>query len=106
MAWGHAWWGNMHAWEGGMHAWQLGMHGRVHVWQGACATGGMHNRGHAWHGVYMAGGMYGRGCAWHGCMHGGGGGHMFMTGETATAADGTYPSEMHSSLTNEIKGKK
>ena len=27
-----------------------------------------------------------------------------MTGETATASDGMHPTEMHSCLTNEIKG--
>ena len=43
--------------------------------------------------------------AWQGGMHGGGG-HVCMTRETATAPDGTHPTEMHSCLTNEIKGKK
>ena len=58
---------------GSGHVWQGGMHGREHAWQGAC----------------MAGGMQG---AWQeGCVVG-----ACMTGEMATAADGTHPTGMHS----------
>ena len=49
----------------------------------------------------MAGGMCGRGCVWQTgtCMAGG---HVWqgvclcVAGETATAADGTHPTRMHS----------
>ena len=61
-----------------------GMHGRGHVWQG-----GMHG---GW--VCMAGGacMAGR-HAWQGvCVVGG----SCVAGETATEADGTHPTGMHS----------
>ena len=84
MTGGHAWWrvcmagGSM---TGGMrdrgHACH-GVHGR------GCKRGSMHGReGHAWQGVY------GRGNAWQ-C------GRECVAGETATAADGTYPTGMHS----------
>ena len=55
----------------GARVWQGGMHGGGCAWQGACMAGGVHGRGHAWWGVCMA-------------------------GETATAADGTHPTGMHS----------
>ena len=49
----------------------------------------MHGRGHAWQGVCMAVGMCGGGGGeeWQG---------VCMAGETATAADGTHPTGMHS----------
>ena len=55
--------------------------------------GGMHGRGHAWQGACMAGGMCGRGCVWQGGVHGQG---TCVTGEMATAVDGTHPTGMHS----------
>ena len=88
-------------WQGGMHAWQ------------GCAWWG-HGRGHAWQGGMYGGGMHGRGAVnGRGCMVGVAcgacvaavcvaGGHVWwgrsvcMTGETATAADGTHATEMHS----------
>ena len=72
-----------------------GMHGRGHAWQGACVAGGggMHGRGCAWQGAHVAGGMHGRGHAWQGRMRVEG---ACMTGETATAVDGTHPTGMHS----------
>ena len=48
--------------------------------------------------AYMAG-VCGVGHAWQGCVHGGGGGSACVTGETATAADGTHPTGMHSCST-------
>ena len=64
-----------HAWQGS--AWQRG------ALQGACMAGGMHGRGHVW-----------RGCVWQGvCSRG-----ACVAGETATAVDGTHPTEMHSCL--------
>ena len=92
----------------------------MHGW-GACMAGGMHGGGnecmaggHACvtAGMYgMAWGVHGRGAcmawvhAWHGaCMVGRK--HLCMAGETVTALDGMYPTEMHSCLTKEIKGKK
>ena len=72
------------AWQGG-HAWQglndRGIHGRGYVWQGVHSKGGMHGKG----GMQCKGGM-----------HGGGG--ACVAGETATAADGTHPTGMHSCL--------
>ena len=77
-----------------------GMHGRGHVWQGVCVAGS------AWQG-----GMCGRECmagghAWQGgtCMVGsmrGRGEGACVAGETATAADDTHPTGMHSSLFDE-----
>ena len=83
-----------------------GMHGR-----GPCVVGGMCDRGHTWQGACVVGGV------WQGNMHGGGvhgqgacmaGGHAWqggvhgrgacMAGDTATAADGTHPTGMHSYL--------
>ena len=63
--------------EGGVHG-EGCMHGR-----GTCMAGGVHG-----------GGMHGRG------MHGGGvhGRKACVAGETATAADGTHPTAMHSCL--------
>ena len=59
----------------------------VHRGIGACVAGG-----HAWQGACMAGAMHGRGHAWQeGCVVG-----ACMTGEMATAADGTHPTGMHS----------
>ena len=55
-----------------------GVHGRGHAWQGTCMAGvvgggeGMHSRGHEWQGGAC------------------------VAGETATAADGTHPTGMHS----------
>ena len=64
-----------------------GVCGGGDVWQGMCMVGGIHGRGggmcgegHAWLG--SGGGMSGRGDA---CMQ-----------ETATEADGTHPTGMHS----------
>ena len=48
---------------------------------GVCVAGEGHGRGY--------GGMHGRGCALQG-------GEACMAGETATAADGTHPTGMHS----------
>ena len=57
------------------HAWQGdGIHGRGHAWQGSMHCRGMHDRGHAWQ----------KGHAWQ------------EAGETATAADSTHPTGMHS----------
>ena len=54
-------------------AWQWGMHG----------SGAVHGWGvHGWQGACMAGGMRGKGAC--------------VAGETATAADGTHPTGMHS----------
>ena len=108
---GHAWWmvcmaggcmtGGMrdrgHAWvcmPGGVNG--RGMHGRgcmregMHGREGAymtergCMAGAcMGEEGHVWQGVY------GRGNAWQ-C------GRECVAAETATAADGTYPTGMHS----------
>ena len=51
--------------------------------------GGIHGRG-----TCVAGGMCGSGvCVWQGGMCGQG---VCMAGETATAADGTHPTGMHS----------
>ena len=51
-----------------------------------CPLGG----GCTWQGAYVAGGH-----AWQRSMHGGGRGAC-VAGETATAADGTHPTGMHS----------
>ena len=64
-----------------------------HAWQGAYMVGSMHDRGmhggeHAWQGACVAGGH-----AWQGCVRGQ---EACMAGETATAADGTPPTGMHS----------
>ena len=66
---------------GGMHG-RMDMHVMEHVWQGPCMAGGC-----AWRGACMAGGLWQRGHMWHGTC---------MTGEAATAADGTHPTGMHS----------
>ena len=97
-------WGGLCAWQAaGKHVWQSlggcgrgarmggGMCGR---WQGVHGKGG---GGHAWCGGSMCGGG---GYAWQGgsvcgreaCMAGG----ACMARETATAADGTHPTGMHS----------
>ena len=55
-------------------------------------AGGIHGRGHAWQGGH-AGDVRGRGRAWRG---------LCVTGETATAADGTHPTGMHSCLLDKI----
>ena len=47
------------------------------------------------HGV---GGMHDRGLGWPGACMVGGGGRACVTGETATAADGTHPTGMHACL--------
>ena len=61
------------------------------VWQGACVAGGG-----AW-------GMHGKVGDMCGKV---GGGHVWwgvcVAGETATAADGTHPTRMHSCLYNEF----
>ena len=53
------------------------------AWQGIY----VHGRGHAWYGTCMVGG------AWHGGER-----TACIAGETATAADGTHPTGMHSCL--------
>ena len=52
-----------------------------HAWQG-CMCGGA--------GACVTGGVHGRGCAWQG--------HVWPL-QIATAADGTYPTGMHSCCT-------
>ena len=52
---------------------------------GACIAGGVA----LWKGACMA---MARGCAWRG------GGGACVAGDTATAADGTHPTEMHFSV--------
>ena len=65
-----------------------GVCGRGNVWW-ACVAGGMHGMG-----ACVAGGcMFGRVCAWQGSMRRRG---ACVAGETATAADGTHPTGMHS----------
>ena len=66
----------------GGYAWQGGVCGGVCAWCRACMAGG-----HVWQGACM---VEGGGLVWHegACM----------AGEMATAADGTYPTEMHSCL--------
>ena len=97
---GYAWQGfaSCMAGEGSIHG--GGMHGRGHAWQGACMAGGVHGREHVWQGC-MAEGMHGRGCAWQGYAWKGGR-HPWqeacMALETATAADGTHPTGMHSCI--------
>ena len=49
--------------------------------------GGVHGGGVHDSGVCMSGGVHVRGCVWQGGC---------MAGETATAADGTHPTGMHS----------
>ena len=76
---------------------------------GACVAGGVHDRRNAWQGTCMAGGtcITGR-HAWQGGVHGRrtcaaegacmAGVGACMAGDTATAADGTHPTRMHSCL--------
>ena len=54
----------------------------------ACVKNSVHG-GHVWKGRHAWQGW----CAWQGAMRGGGHG---VTGDTATAADGTHPTGMHS----------
>ena len=54
-----------------------------YVWQGACVAGGMHGWGYAWQGS-----MCGRGAC--------------VTGEMATAADGTHPTGMLSCTSSSL----
>ena len=68
-------------------------------------TGGMYGRGHSWQGDAWQGGMHDRRCAWQGvCMAAGcvaGDMHnreACVARETATTADGTHPTGMHSCL--------
>ena len=86
-----------HAWQGvyivGGHAWQE----ECMAW-GACMAGGTWmTGGQAWQRVCMAGEMHGRGHVQQreACMVGVG---ACMAGDTATAADGTHPTRMHSCL--------
>ena len=66
--------------HGGGHAWLVGVHGQGVCVAGECAWwGSVHGRGCAWL----------RRCAWQG---------ECVAGETATAADGTHPTGMHSCL--------
>ena len=53
------------------------MHGKV-----VCMAGGVDGRG-----ACMMWSVHGKGCVWQGGMHG---------RETATAADGTHPTRIHS----------
>ena len=70
---GHAWWWEMHV--------RVGVHVR-----GTCVCGGgCVAWGHVWQGG-VRGRVGGQGCAWQ------------EAGETATAADGTHPTGMHSCL--------
>ena len=75
-----------------------------HAWQGVCMVGACMAVG-----AYVAGGREWKGCAWQGGMHGIGymAGRVYVagvcawlggcvTGETATAADITHPTGMHS----------
>ena len=107
------------------HVWEWGVHGRGACVAGGMFSGGVHGSGHAWQveacvvgGMHGVGGVHGRGACMAGGMHGGGyvwqqvcvvgGGDMHgrgihdrgtcMVGETATAADGTHPTGMHSCL--------
>ena len=66
-----------------------GMRGKGHTWQGCvCSGGGMCGRGacvaggHVWQGACVAGGLTCQGAC--------------EAGQTATAADGTHPTGMHS----------
>ena len=69
-------------------AWQGGVHGRgVCIGRGVCMVEGC-----AWQGRCMVGGVCGRGA--------------YMPGDTATAADGTHPTGMHSCLHMLIFGAK
>ena len=52
------------------------------VWQGTCIAGG-----HAWQGAYVPRGGHGRGMHVRGAC---------VAGETATAADNTHPTAIHS----------
>ena len=70
----------------GRHAWQ----GSICGGGGACVAGGMHGRGYAWWGACVVGDA----CMAGACIWGGGVG--CVVGETATAADGTHPTGMHS----------
>ena len=84
---------------------KAGMCGRGHVWQGVCMA-----EGHAWQEACVAGGacvasgggIHGGVCVWQGaCMvgrqHAWQGACMAcLAEETATAADGTHPTGMHS----------
>ena len=84
MAGGHVWWGACLA--GGMHwghAWQR------HAWWG-CAW-----QGHAWQGLCVAGGpAWPRGCVWQ---------WVCVAEETATSADGTHPTGMHSCIISNFR---
>ena len=63
----------------------------VHGRGGACMAGGVCGRGACMAGGMPGkGGMHGRGCVWQG--------GACVAGETATAADGTHPTGMHSCL--------
>ena len=78
---------------------KISVHGGVGVGGehcgGACMAGGVHGRG-----AYMAGvcvwqwGMHGRGICGRGAFVARG--EACIAGEMATAADGTYPTGMHS----------
>ena len=84
----------------GMCAWGTCMAGDVHG-KGACVAGGSAwQGGHVWQGCAWGACMVG-GHAWQGSVHGGEGGAC-TAGETATAADGTHPTGMHSCSTNYV----
>ena len=62
-----------------------------HAWQGVCVAGDMHGRVCKWQAI----------CAWEGAC---------MSGEKATAVDGTHPTGMHSCFgypfsTNSVRTK-
>ena len=99
------------------HAWQ-GVCMVGCAWSGACVTGGvhgvMHDRECIMGGVHSMG-VCGMGCVWQGYVWQGGmcgkgdvdgRGHAWqgtcMAGETATAADCTQPTGMHSCRNNDI----
>ena len=66
-----------HAWQGWGRVQQGASVVGGHVWQGACMAGR----------ACMAGACMAGGCVWQGAC---------MARETATAADGTHPTGMHS----------
>ena len=86
------------------------MHGRGgHVWHGGCVVGDMRGGGMHGDGICLAGGHVWQGaCMVARAVHGTGG-HVWQqvsvcpqegegAGETATTADGTHPTGMHSCL--------
>ena len=64
--------------------WQEGICGKLVHGRGACVAGDILVGGHTWQRVCMVGGVHGRG------------GHVYMSGEMATAVDGIILLELHS----------